>query len=292
MNIESSHFLPVKGKPLSPFISKLKALLSDERFRRAIKWCENGHAIVISDGETFKKLVLDRSEEMKMFKTRNFASFVRQLNLYGFKKVPVNGKGDPSKNMKFEHQNFRRENPELMHLVHRRFTPRKTKKVSRNVKTQYTKRNGSLPGKFSNARKEYKCYSDECVGPDEENSDCETSSTTSSSSRSATPNKAAFGNSMNSPFEPENHDAFAETAAMEEYMYQKLQEEQMVVQLLLSLKNTIPRPMPLSAAPNCEEYQGNATTTVTSLTPAPACPYYYPHLPPTPNFYNPYNHIY
>ncbi|KXJ20983.1 Heat shock factor protein [Exaiptasia diaphana] len=252
MNLEPNRFHPLKGKPLSPFISKLKALLSDERFRRAIKWCENGCAIVISDGETFKKLVLDQSEEMKMFKTRNFTSFVRQLNLYGFKKVPVNGKADPSKNMKFEHQNFKRENPELMHLVHRTCNPRKNKKVNRSAKTHFTKRTAVL---HSTRKRRYNCYSDECVGPDAENSDSETSSITSSDSRSTTPNKVYFASP--SPFEPP---AAVETAATEQYMYQKLQEEQMVVQLLLSLKNT--SPMALSTPSSCEDFQASTSDPV------------------------------
>lgn len=278
MNIEPNRFLPVKGKPLSPFISKLKALLSDERFRRAIKWCENGCAIVISDGETFKKLVLERSEEMKMFKTRNFTSFVRQLNLYGFKKVPVNGKGDPSKNMKFEHQNFKRESPELMHMVHRTCNPRKNK-VSRNGKTQFTKRTATL---HSARKSRFKCYSDECVGPDGENSDSETSS--SSDSRSVTPSKGYYPPA----FEPATHDPI-EAAAAEQYMYQKLQEEQMVVQLLLSLKNTAPRPMALPTGASCEEFQASPSD---QLCGGP-CQYYYPPLPPnTPNFYPAFNHIF
>lgn len=268
--MENTQFLPVKGKPLSPFISKLKALLGDERFRRAIKWCENGSAIVISDGETFKKLVLDQNEEMKMFKTRNFASFVRQLNLYGFKKVPVNGKADPSKNMKFEHQNFKRDQPEQMYLVHRT-CPRKNKKANRNVKTQFTRRTAVI----HNTRGcRYKSYADECVGPDGENSDSETSS--SSDSRSTTPNKQFIGNPS---LEPQSA---METAAAQQYMYQKLQEEQMVVQLLLSLKN----PNPLST--NFEGHQSNNTGNA-ECTPPP-CHYFYP--PPTASFYPAFNHIY
>lgn len=271
--MENNRFLPVKGKPLSPFISKLKALLADERFRRAIKWCENGSAIVISDGETFKKLVLDQNEEMKMFKTRNFASFVRQLNLYGFKKVPVNGKADPSKNMKFEHQNFKRDHPEQMYKVHRT-CPRKSK-VNRNVKTQFTKRTAVL---HSARKSRYKCYADECVGPDGENSDSETSSVASLDSRSTTPNKQYFGPS---PLEPQSA---LETAAAQQYMYQKLQEEQMVVQLLLSLKNSSPLPS------NCENFQpsttGNAEYTQS------AGHYFYPPPPPTANFYPAFSHIY
>ena len=66
----SLHITPVKGKPLSPFISKLKLLLSDEKYRKAIRWSESGGAILITDGEAFKRQVLDESAEM--FKNQKF----------------------------------------------------------------------------------------------------------------------------------------------------------------------------------------------------------------------------
>lgn len=106
-----------KSKPLSPFISKLRFLLNTANHQDAIHWSADGLSIVITDIETFKQSVLDN--EGDMFKTRNFTSFVRQLNLYGFRKVPSNGKTDPTTNMRFEHVHFRRERPDLMQLVHR-----------------------------------------------------------------------------------------------------------------------------------------------------------------------------
>jgi hypothetical protein len=279
MNRNSNHIISVKGKPLKPFISILKALLNDERFHRAIRWSENGCAIVISDGETFKKLVLDGSEEM--FKTRNFTSFVRQLNLYGFKKVPINGKGgDPSKNMKFEHQNFRRESPELMHLVHRNCNSRKKIKPenSLNGNQRILKRTCSFQVKFPSKIRRSKYYSDEFVGPDEDNvSDIESeilsNSSSGISSERSTPTKEVTFSHSNSLYEPAKQEAL-DTTDVREYMQKKLQEEQMVVQLLLSLKNTVPflpAAIPISTVNNYEQ--------------AP-CPYYYSA---TPSFYTQYN---
>lgn len=116
LSFHLQHFAK-KNKPLSPFVSKLRFLLNSTKYHHAISWSVDGRAIIITDIDTFKRSVLDNEEEM--FKTRNFTSFVRQLNLYGFRKVPSNGKSDPMSNMKFEHVHFRRERPDLMYLVHR-----------------------------------------------------------------------------------------------------------------------------------------------------------------------------
>jgi len=116
-----------KGKPLSPFISKLRFLLNGtSKHRNAIHWSSDGRRIVITDVETFKKSVLedgDTNNKDVMFKTKNFTSFVRQLNLYGFRKVPSNGKSDPTTNMRFEHIHFRKERPDLMQYVQRTCFP-------------------------------------------------------------------------------------------------------------------------------------------------------------------------
>ena len=114
-----------KNKPLSPFVSKLRFLLNAEKYRCAIHWSVDGNSIIITDIEIFKKSILD--SEGDMFKTRNFTSFVRQLNLYGFRKVPSNGKTHTTTNITFEHVHFRRERPDLMHLVHRTCLPNRRK---------------------------------------------------------------------------------------------------------------------------------------------------------------------
>lgn len=107
-----------KCKPMSPFVAKLRLLLQQQKYNNAIRWSKDGRSLVISDIETFKDNVLETKDEM--FKTKNFASFVRQLNLYGFRKLQINNlKGDPTVDMHFEHPNFRRDRPDLIPLVHR-----------------------------------------------------------------------------------------------------------------------------------------------------------------------------
>eukprot|EP00794_Sanderia_malayensis_P016966 gene16966-18675_t len=110
--------MPQKTKPMSPFIAKLRLLLKQRKYWNAIHWSTDGRALVITDMETFKDQVLENDDEM--FKTKNFASFVRQLNLYGFRKLQTtNARGDPTMNMHFEHPNFRRDRPDLIPLVQR-----------------------------------------------------------------------------------------------------------------------------------------------------------------------------
>ena len=111
------HQFSYRTKPLSPFISKLRFLLSCRKHEHAIHWSGDGRSIIITDVDIFRNSVLLNQTEM--FKTRNFTSFVRQLNLYGFRKVPSNGRGVCGSNMRFEHAHFRRDRPELMQFVQR-----------------------------------------------------------------------------------------------------------------------------------------------------------------------------
>lgn len=281
---KSLHFTPVKGKPLSPFISKLKLLLSDDKYRKAIRWSESGGAILITDGEVFKRQVLDESAEM--FKTRNFTSFVRQLNLYGFRKVPVNGKGDPSKNMEFEHIHFKRDKPELMHLVHRTCSSRKKKRVGQGTLTSFKResstqledppvrkfksseyqKEGGIPGKF---RRNDSSFFSESTDSSPQKSESEGEKECSA---------GEFSHSSHSPFEVAPGCA---GNSLLEYYYQKHQEEQIAVQLLLNLRYSSSSPQ------NYENFQPTQATYEPSYTGYPM--YMFPTSVP---FYGQYNSMY
>lgn len=74
----------------------------------------------VTDQERFSKEILGR-----WFKHQNFGSFVRQLNLYGFRKVPHLQQGalhsDTSQEpLCFENNNFHRGQPDLLHLISRK----------------------------------------------------------------------------------------------------------------------------------------------------------------------------
>lgn len=65
--------------------SQLRSLVDDASYADAVCWTEDGSAIVIPDVDLFVRRVL--GAENNVFKTRNYSSFVRQLNMYGFSKV-------------------------------------------------------------------------------------------------------------------------------------------------------------------------------------------------------------
>ena len=70
-------------KPINKkvFLKKLNSMLNDPDNEKYIKWDEKTNAILIKNKETFSEKVLP-----KCFNHKNFSSFVRQLNSYGFSK--------------------------------------------------------------------------------------------------------------------------------------------------------------------------------------------------------------
>ncbi|XP_019856235.1 PREDICTED: heat shock factor protein-like [Amphimedon queenslandica] len=104
---------------VAPFISKVWSIVNDESILHLVAWSESGKTFLVLDEPRFSKDVLP-----KYFKHNNFASFVRQLNLYGFRKVAKPDQGALLKSsgdsVEFWHANFRRDHPELLNLVQRR----------------------------------------------------------------------------------------------------------------------------------------------------------------------------
>ncbi|OQR94158.1 HSF-type DNA-binding [Achlya hypogyna] len=83
-------------------------------------WANNGTTIVIKDPEEFARSVLP-----KYFKHNNFASYVRQLNFYGFRKYKKDDivivDDDKTKHWwEFYHEQFLRHRPELMAQIRRK----------------------------------------------------------------------------------------------------------------------------------------------------------------------------
>ncbi|KAM3931604.1 heat shock factor protein 2-like isoform 2-T2 [Leptodactylus fuscus] len=64
------------------FLSKLWTLVEDSDTNEFITWSQNGQSFLVLDEQRFAKEILP-----KYFKHNNMASFVRQLNMYGFRKV-------------------------------------------------------------------------------------------------------------------------------------------------------------------------------------------------------------
>ncbi|EPS70917.1 hypothetical protein M569_03842, partial [Genlisea aurea] len=70
------------GISLPPFLVKCYEMVSDESTNDLISWSESKDSFVIYDESRFSSQLLP-----KYFKHGNFSSFVRQLNIYGFRKV-------------------------------------------------------------------------------------------------------------------------------------------------------------------------------------------------------------
>jgi osomolarity two-component system response regulator SKN7 len=108
----------VNGIP--DFIVKLYKMLM-ETIGEVVSWSETGNSFVIIDIFEFTKNLLPSH-----FKHGNFASFVRQLNKYGFNKVKTDD-AKKAQTWEFCHSNFRKGQPLLLSQIKRK-TAAKTEK--------------------------------------------------------------------------------------------------------------------------------------------------------------------
>ena len=103
------------------FPQKLWKIVNDCK-SGAIQWSLNGSTILL-DYKKFQEEYL--SAKNPIFKTSNITSFIRQLNLYGFRKVTSHNR-DPTCNSnnpdihEFSHENFRSRRPDLLAKVCRK----------------------------------------------------------------------------------------------------------------------------------------------------------------------------
>ncbi|XP_077001180.1 heat shock factor protein 3-like [Tamandua tetradactyla] len=101
------------------FLTKLWTLVNDPMTDDVIGWSENGQSFYIVDEQTFAKELLP-----KYFKHNNTSSFVRQLNMYGFRKVialenEMTGQ-EKKVAMEFQHQFFRKGETNLLEQIKRK----------------------------------------------------------------------------------------------------------------------------------------------------------------------------
>lgn len=99
-----------KRKKLSNFIFKLNDILNNEKENATmIHWNSSENGFVIENFEKLRNIVLP-----KYFKHHNYASFVRQLNLYDFHKT----KND--KLVEFIHKKFQRNQLKMIKNIKRK----------------------------------------------------------------------------------------------------------------------------------------------------------------------------
>lgn len=104
----------------SAFLSKLWQMLNDQKDKEFIGWGSNGRSVVVYHQDSFAKKILP-----KYFKHQKINSFIRQLNIYGFKKISklknhncLNNE-DPDQ-VEFANEFFIRGRPELIKRIQRR----------------------------------------------------------------------------------------------------------------------------------------------------------------------------
>lgn len=95
----------------APFLSKTFTLVDDEESNEIVSWSDDGGSFVVWNANTFAKDILP-----KYFKHNNFASFVRQLNTYGFRKTTT-------QRWEFSNDNFKRGKKERLKFITRRKQP-------------------------------------------------------------------------------------------------------------------------------------------------------------------------
>ncbi|KAI8142726.1 HSF-type DNA-binding-domain-containing protein, partial [Fennellomyces sp. T-0311] len=83
-------------------------MVNDKKHQDLISWNPTGRSFFIYDSKRFSKQVLP-----EYFKHGNFSSFVRQLNMYGFRKINKASRGkhgtDQNEVWEFYHPQFQRD---------------------------------------------------------------------------------------------------------------------------------------------------------------------------------------
>ncbi|TGZ82942.1 hypothetical protein EX30DRAFT_347285 [Ascodesmis nigricans] len=108
-----------KRASIPPFVLKLSSFVNDPKTDHLIRWSDSGNSFMVLDEDEFSKTLIP-----DLFKHNNYASFVRQLNMYGFHKVVGLADGSlktseqrskpPSE---YENPYFKRGQPDLLWLI-------------------------------------------------------------------------------------------------------------------------------------------------------------------------------
>ncbi|KAL2402355.1 hypothetical protein ABEF94_000786 [Exophiala dermatitidis] len=108
-----------KRKQIPPFVQKLNSFLEDGKNTDLIRWSDDGNSFIVLDEDEFAKTLIP-----ELFKHNNYASFVRQLNMYGFhKKVGLSDNSMRASERKnkspseYSNPYFRRGHPDLLWLI-------------------------------------------------------------------------------------------------------------------------------------------------------------------------------
>ncbi|KAM4713696.1 heat shock factor protein 2 [Anableps anableps] len=130
------------------FLTKLWTLVEDVDTNELICWSQEGNSFLVLDEQRFAKEILP-----KFFKHNNMASFIRQLNMYGFRKVMHIDTGvikqERDGPIEFQHPYFKQGQDDLLENIKRKVSntrPEDNKikqedltKILANVQTVHSK---------------------------------------------------------------------------------------------------------------------------------------------------------
>nr|XP_020467142.1 heat shock factor protein 2 isoform X2 [Monopterus albus] len=101
------------------FLTKLWTLVEDADTNELICWSQEGNSFLVLDEQRFAKEILP-----KFFKHNNMASFIRQLNMYGFRKVMHIDTGIVKQErdgpVEFQHPYFKQGQDDLLDNIKRK----------------------------------------------------------------------------------------------------------------------------------------------------------------------------
>ncbi|CAF3903164.1 unnamed protein product [Rotaria sordida] len=133
-----SDYYPQQNQPsqtaITAFLAKLWALVNDPSCDDLIAWDPSGGSFHVFDQSRFAREILPR-----YFKHNNFASFIRQLNMYGFRKISTIEHGSLKSehdDIEFAHPNFIRGHDTLLELIKRRAPDNQQKLNIHTTKTE------------------------------------------------------------------------------------------------------------------------------------------------------------
>ena len=121
-----TEFISVPSFPLKAY-----EIVSDSTNEDIVRWTKEGDAFIILNENQFSDKVLP-----KYFKTKKFTTFIRQLNIYGFRKTKY-----MNEELCFTHKDFRRDNKRLLLNMKRKTSKNKhSEKRSSSSESSYITR--------------------------------------------------------------------------------------------------------------------------------------------------------
>ncbi|XP_052861614.1 uncharacterized protein LOC128268530 [Anopheles cruzii] len=129
------HTFSETGAGVPAFLAKLWRLVEDSDTNDLISWSTDGRSFIIQNQAQFAKELLPLN-----YKHNNMASFIRQLNMYGFHKITSIDNGGlrfDKDEMEFTHPCFQKDHPYLLEHIKRKIATSKQQQLQQAQQQQH-----------------------------------------------------------------------------------------------------------------------------------------------------------